>query len=312
MDKELKDKYSSLINLVIYKIEPDTVIKEALPIWNKLMSELKQNPNLFSQKEMDVLHKVSTILQKQVSNQVASLAELNFDIPKTTIQEDKKTSDKSEKIFAFGTFKEALEFGKLWANEFFDVKTTRRFKHEVEVAIRLRNSTKLNKPSDLNKTTVKTDPKLFTFSESPTNKYESPTEYVKSHNNKITSFSVAADTPIHLQCFKCKYEESAFKVMGSEDQLNKDDKKQNTKLQYIKKVLPKLKCQKCSSTLLLLIPKEINTKIIYVATNSTRNNKFHKSTCGWMSNVPAGSEIRFKSREDAIKTGFAPCASCKP
>jgi len=311
MDKELKDQYLSLINLVVYKIEPGSVVKEALPIWNKLMYELKRNPNLFSQKEMDVLHKVSTILKKQVSNQVASLAELNFDIPKITSHEDKKISENSEKIFSFGTFKEALEFGKMWANEFFDVKTSRRSKHKVEVAIKLRNSTKKNKPSDLNKTTVKNDPKLFTNTDSQNN-HESPTEHVKSHNNKITSFSVAADTPIHLQCFKCKYEESAFKVMGSEDQLNKDDKKQNTKLQYIKKVLPKLKCQKCSSSLLLLIPKEINTKIIYVATNSTRNNKFHKSTCGWMGNVPAGSEIRFKSREDAIKTGFIPCHSCKP
>ncbi len=311
MDKELKDQYSSLINLVMYKIEPDSVVKEALPIWNKLMSEIKRNPNLFSQKEIDVLQKVSTILQKQVSNQVASLVEINFDIPKTTNQEDKKPSDKSEKIFAFSTFKEALEFGKLWANEFFDVKTTRGLKHKVEVAIRPRNSTKINKPSDLDKTTVKTDPKLFTHTDSQNN-HESPTEHVKSHNNKITSFKIAADTPIHLQCFKCKYEESAFRVMGSEDQLNKDDKKQNTKLQYIKKVLPKLKCQKCSSSLLLLIPKEINTKIIYVATNSTRNNKFHKSTCGWMGNVPAGSEIQFKSREDAIKTGFIPCSSCKP
>jgi len=312
MDKELKDQYSSLINLVIYKIEPDSVVKEALPIWNKLMSEIKRNPNLFSQKEIDVLQKVSAILQKQVSNQVASLVEINFDIPKITNQEDKKPSDKSEKIFAFSTFKEALEFGKLWANEFFDVKTTRGLKDKVEVAIRPRNSTKINKPSDLYKTNVKTYPKLFTHTNSQTNNRESPTEYVKSHNNKITSFKIAADTPIHLQCFKCKYEESAFRVMGSEDQLNKDDKKQNTKLQYIKKVLPKLKCQKCSSSLLLLIPKEINTKIIYVATNSTRNNKFHKSTCGWMGNVSAGSEIRFKSREDAIKTGFIPCASCKP
>ena len=39
MDKELKDKYLSLINLVMYKIDPDSVVKEALPIWNKLMSE---------------------------------------------------------------------------------------------------------------------------------------------------------------------------------------------------------------------------------------------------------------------------------
>ena len=88
MDKELKDKYLSLINLVMYKIDPDSVVKEALPIWNKLMSELKRNPNLFSQKEIDVLQKVSAILQKQVSNQVASLVELNFDIPKTTNQDD--------------------------------------------------------------------------------------------------------------------------------------------------------------------------------------------------------------------------------
>ena len=311
MDKGTRDQYSNLINLVIYKIEPGSVVKEALPIWNKLMSELKQNPILFSQKEMDVLHKISTILQKQVSNQVASLVKLNFDIPKTTNQDDKKTSDKSEKIFTFNTFKEAIEFGKLWANEFFDV-TTHRVANKVEVIIKLRKSPKINKTSDSDELIVKTEPKLSDFTDSQANKQESPTEYVKSHNNKITSFTVAADTPIHLKCFKCKYEESAFKVMGAEDQLNKDDKKQNTKLQYIKKILPKLKCQKCSSSLLLLIAKEINTKIIYVATNSTRNNKFHKSTCGWMGNVPAGSEIRFKSREDAIKTGFAPCTSCKP
>ena len=98
MDKDLKEQYSSLINLVIYKIEPESVIKEALPIWNKLMSEIKRNPNLFSQKEMDVLHKVSTILQKQVSNQVASLVKLNFDIPKTTNQDDKKPPTNQKKF----------------------------------------------------------------------------------------------------------------------------------------------------------------------------------------------------------------------
>jgi len=51
---------------------------------------------------------------------------------------------------------------------------------------------------------------------------------------------------------------------------------------------------------------------IYVASNSSKDSKFHRSSCGWMNNVPLDSEIRFKSREDAIKTGFTPCASCKP
>lgn len=141
---------------------------------------------------------------------------------------------------------------------------------------------------------------------------ESPAEYVSSYNSKITSFTVNTDTPIYLKCYKCSHEESAYKVMSAENMLDKDNKQINTKLQYIKKVLHKLKCQKCSSPLLLLMPKKSIDKITYVATNSTSNNKFHKSSCGWMINVPAGSEIKFKSREDAIRTGFTPCHSCKP
>ncbi len=50
----------------------------------------------------------------------------------------------------------------------------------------------------------------------------------------------------------------------------------------------------------------------YVATMKSTDNVFHKSTCGWMKHVPMKSEILFRSRDDAIRRGFAPCKSCKP
>jgi hypothetical protein len=52
--------------------------------------------------------------------------------------------------------------------------------------------------------------------------------------------------------------------------------------------------------------------VIYVASNNSKDSKFHRSSCGWMKNVPLDREIKFKSRDDAIKTGFIPCSSCKP
>ncbi len=50
----------------------------------------------------------------------------------------------------------------------------------------------------------------------------------------------------------------------------------------------------------------------YVATMKSKDNVFHKSTCGWMKHVPMKSEILFRNREDAIRRGFEPCKSCKP
>lgn len=63
-----------------------------------------------------------------------------------------------------------------------------------------------------------------------------------------------------------------------------------------------------------LLDEKIKTDIIikYVASNESAQSIFHRSTCGWMRNVPLNSVIQFSNREDAIKTGFKPCKSCRP
>lgn len=310
MDEKLKDQYSRLVSLVVYKADSSTVIEKVLPLWSCLISDLTANQQLFTKNEIETLRKIGLILEEQISNKIKYLTKLslNNSIPK---KHNKENTNKQKEKFTFNTYKEAIDFSKLWANEFFDV-STHRFQDKFEVNIKPRVTSIKNKITLSNENLVKNESVNQPLSDKHINIQASPYEYVKSQNNKITSFTIASDTPIYLECLKCKNKESAFKVMSSENQLNKNNPEQNTKLQYIKKILPRLKCQKCSSNLLLLIPQEINVKVIYVATNSTKNNKFHKSTCGWMKNVPAGSEIKFKSREDAINTGFSPCNSCKP
>jgi len=77
--------------------------------------------------------------------------------------------------------------------------------------------------------------------------------------------------------------------------------------------LRKYKCSECGSKNIIIKEKPKAKKIfVYVATEMTTERVFHKSTCGLMRNVSAENEIRFKNKENAIKRGFKPCASCRP
>ena len=51
-------------------------------------------------------------------------------------------------------------------------------------------------------------------------------------------------------------------------------------------------------------------KIKYEA--SLEQPVFHRSTCGWLKNTPNQSSVRFKTRDEAIQSGYEPCATCRP
>ena len=49
-----------------------------------------------------------------------------------------------------------------------------------------------------------------------------------------------------------------------------------------------------------------------VATANSVERVFHRPRCGWMSRVPSTNEIRFPSREAALRQGYQPCKNCRP
>lgn len=103
-----------------------------------------------------------------------------------------------------------------------------------------------------------------------------------------------------LVCKDCSYHVETSKLAAS----NVDDVRNN---------LGKYKCSQCGSKNIVIKEKPKATKIVeYVATQMTTDRVFHRSTCGWMRNVSASNEIRFRNKDDALKRGFKPCTSCRP
>jgi hypothetical protein len=77
--------------------------------------------------------------------------------------------------------------------------------------------------------------------------------------------------------------------------------------------LASFKCSQCGDRSVQLKEKPKAKKVIeYAATEGTQDRVFHKSTCGWLKNTSSDREIRFSSRDEAIKRGFRPCTSCRP
>ena len=61
------------------------------------------------------------------------------------------------------------------------------------------------------------------------------------------------------------------------------------------------------------IEKEVNSTALeysYVASKSS--NIFHKPECRWAQNISQENLIKYKSRDEAIKTGKRPCKTCNP
>jgi hypothetical protein len=61
------------------------------------------------------------------------------------------------------------------------------------------------------------------------------------------------------------------------------------------------------------IEKEVNSTALeysYVASKSS--NIFHKPECRWAQNISQENLIKYKSRDEAIKTGKKPCKTCNP
>lgn len=53
-----------------------------------------------------------------------------------------------------------------------------------------------------------------------------------------------------------------------------------------------------------------NISAEYIGNSNSR--VFHKSGCGSANTMKAENKVFFKSREDAISTGYSPCKRCKP
>jgi len=81
----------------------------------------------------------------------------------------------------------------------------------------------------------------------------------------------------------------------------------------VMRMLPSFKCSECGSKSIRIKEKPRAKPILqYAATEGTEDRVFHKSTCGWLKNTSLDREIRFSTREEAIKRGFRPCTSCRP
>lgn len=39
---------------------------------------------------------------------------------------------------------------------------------------------------------------------------------------------------------------------------------------------------------------------------------FHKASCGWVAHLDRKRAIRFRTRDEAIESGYRPCRACKP
>jgi len=44
---------------------------------------------------------------------------------------------------------------------------------------------------------------------------------------------------------------------------------------------------------------------------STKRHTFHRLDCKWARNIKSENRVEL-TREDAVKRGFSPCATCKP
>lgn len=45
---------------------------------------------------------------------------------------------------------------------------------------------------------------------------------------------------------------------------------------------------------------------------SSKSNKFHRPSCGYVDNIKSGNLISFSSRDEAISSGYSPCKACSP
>ena len=107
-----------------------------------------------------------------------------------------------------------------------------------------------------------------------------------------------------LFCADCSYHKDTAKIIRESSFMTIDEIRNN---------LSKFKCSECGSKDIVIKEKPTAERIIeYVATEQTTDRVFHRSTCGWMKNVSAENEIRFRNRESAIKRGFRSCTSCRP
>ncbi|MEW6664132.1 MAG: Ada metal-binding domain-containing protein [Thermodesulfobacteriota bacterium] len=45
---------------------------------------------------------------------------------------------------------------------------------------------------------------------------------------------------------------------------------------------------------------------------SNKSDKYHSPTCQWARKINPANLVKFRSPEEAIKSGFKPCKVCKP
>lgn len=117
------------------------------------------------------------------------------------------------------------------------------------------------------------------------------------------------DNPVFAVCNNCGHRKSAFLIFRDNDLFSTYGQPSMVSMLNIRH---RLKCVECGAKDAKLETKTSKVNPLYVATTESAERVFHKPTCGWMKHVSLANEIRFDSRESAIKRGYSPCKYCHP